>query len=105
LFNIERETITQTTDLYQYRSYLETLLNYGSDAATPDLTNGFWYLDTVDLQPSDPNKILSRNTVFIASWTLVKQSEDVQLLGRLQSDICNVIPYLIPGVELQIKTH
>ena len=34
-------TITQTTDLYQYRSYLETLLTYGSDAAISHLTNGF----------------------------------------------------------------
>jgi len=23
--------------------------------------------------------------------------------GRLHSDICNVIPYLLPGVKLQIK--
>jgi len=27
-------TVTQTTYLYQYRSYLETLLIYGTDAAT-----------------------------------------------------------------------
>ena len=76
---------------------------YGSDAATSDLRNDFWYLDTGDLQPYDPTKALSRNNVFIARWTLVKQSEEVQLLGRLHSDICHVIPYLIPDVKLQIK--
>ena len=26
------------------------------------------------------------------------------MLGMLHSDICNVIPYLLPGVKLQIKT-
>jgi len=96
-------TITQTTDLYQYRSYLETLLTYGSDAANSHLTNGFWYLNNDDLLPCDPTKAESRNTGFIARWTLVKQSKEVQLLGRLHSDICNVIPYLLPGVKLQIK--
>jgi hypothetical protein len=78
-------------------------LIYGSDAATSDLRNDFWYLDTGDLQPYDPTKALSRNNVFIARWTLVKQSEEVQLLGRLHSDICHVIPCLIPDVKLQIK--
>ena len=96
-------TITKTTELYQYRSYLETLLTYGSDAATSHLTNGFWYLETGDLQTCDPTKAESRNTGFISRWTLVKQSKEVQLLGRLHSDICSVFPYLLPGVELQIK--
>jgi len=59
-------TITQTTDLYQYSSYLETLLTYGSDAATSHLTNGFWYLDTGDLQPWDPTKAESTNTCYLA---------------------------------------
>ena len=52
--------------------------------------------------PCDP-KADSRNTWFIARWNLVKQSKEVQLLGGLHSDICNVIPYLLPGVKLQIK--
>ena len=25
------------------------------------------------------------------------------MIGRLHSDICNVVPYLLPGVKLQIK--
>ena len=60
-------------------------------------------MDTGDLQPCVPTKAESRNTVFIARRNLVKQSKEVQLLGRLHSDICNVIPYLFPGVKLQIK--
>ena len=27
----------------------------------------------------------------------------MQLIGRLLSDICNVVPHLLPGVKLQIK--
>jgi hypothetical protein len=47
-------TITPTSDLYQYRSYLKTLLTYGRDVATSHLTNSFWYLDSGDLQACDP---------------------------------------------------
>ena len=44
-------TVTKMTDLYQYLSYLETLLNYGSGASTSHLTNGFWFLDNCHLLP------------------------------------------------------
>ena len=47
-------TITPTSDLYQYRSYLEKLLTYGRDASTSHLTNSFWYLDSGDLQTCEP---------------------------------------------------
>jgi hypothetical protein len=47
-------TITPTSELYQYRSYLETLLTYGRDAATSHLTNSFWYLASCYLQACDP---------------------------------------------------
>jgi hypothetical protein len=33
--------ITQSTELYHYRAYLETLLIYGSDAANSHLTNAY----------------------------------------------------------------
>jgi hypothetical protein len=96
-------TIKQTIDLYQYRTYLETLLTYGSDGATSQLTNEFWYLDNGDLLPCEHTEAESRNTVFIARWTLVKKSKELLLLDRLHCFICNVIPYLLPGVTLQIK--
>jgi hypothetical protein len=46
--------VTQSTELYNYRSYLETLLTYGNDAAQTHLTNAFWYLDNGDMLPCDP---------------------------------------------------
>ena len=45
--------LSQSGDLYKYRSYLETLLNFGYDAATSHLTNSFWYLDKGDMMPCD----------------------------------------------------
>jgi hypothetical protein len=92
-------TITQTTDLYQYRTYLETLLNYGIES-TSHFTNGFWYPGNGDLLPCDPTKAKSRNTGFVAGWTFVKKRKEMQPLSRLQSGICNVIPCLLPRVKL-----
>ena len=96
-------TITQTTNLYQYRSYLETLLTYGHDAANSHLTNGFWYLFSGDLQACDPSDAEPMNMGFVARWKWIKQSKLVQLIGMLHSDICNVVLYLLPAVKLQIN--
>jgi len=35
-------TITQASDHYHYRSYLESLLTYGTGAAASNLTNAYW---------------------------------------------------------------
>jgi len=80
--------LSQSGDLYQYRSYLETILTYGSNAAASHLTNSFWYLESGDLllcnpttaDKSDP----ATNIGFITRWDRIKQSKNVQLHGRLQ---------------------
>jgi hypothetical protein len=98
-------SITQAIELYPYRSYLETILTYGTDAAFSHLTNAFCYLDDGDLLTCDPNAAYDTNTNrgFIARWNKIKQSKKVQLYVGLHSDICNVSQYLLPGVRLQIK--
>jgi len=95
--------ITQASEHYQYRSYLETLMTYGSDSASTHLSNAYWYLDTGDLQPVDPSAetvTAMTNKEFILCWKRISASREVQLFGRLHSDICNVPLYLLPGVRL-----
>jgi hypothetical protein len=52
--------ITQSTDHYNDRSYLETLLTYGNDAAQTHLTNAIWYLDKGDMLRCDPTAAASK---------------------------------------------
>jgi hypothetical protein len=74
-------TITLAAGLYGYRAYLETLLTYGSDAASSHLTNAFWYHDNGDTQANDPTDKYtdSTNKGFIARWNRIKQSKEVEL--------------------------
>jgi len=48
--------ITQATELYNYRAYLETLLTYGRDAAESHLKNALWHLDTGNMKGCDCTK-------------------------------------------------
>jgi hypothetical protein len=95
-------TITQAGELYNYHSYHETILTYGSDADASHLTNAFGYPDSGDILPCDPKAADAKNKDFITRWNRIKQSKEVQLYGRLHCDICNVPQYTLPGVGLQI---
>ena len=98
--------ITQASEHYHYRSYLEALMTYGSDAAATRLWNTYWYLDTVNMQPVDlsaENVTAMTKKVFILRWNRINASKEIHLFVRLHSDICNVPLYLRPGVWFQMR--
>jgi len=104
--NLNGVNITQAIEHYQCRSYLETLMTYGTDAAATDVSNAYWYLDAGEMQPVDPsaeNLTAKTNNGFILRWYRISASREVQLFGRIHNDICNVPLYLLPGVRLQIR--
>ena len=90
-------TITQSGDLYNYRSILETLLSYGVDVTISHFTNGYWYKDQDDMKPCDPTKAESTNTGFIDGWNRQKRSKVTEMCGRIHSDICKSSEILTPG--------
>jgi len=99
-------TLRQSSQQYNYRSYLETLLTYGTDAAATHLTNAYWYRDTGDMFPCDPTSetvTAVSNCGSITRWDKLSASKELQLFGRLHSDLFNVPLVLLPGVSLQIR--
>ena len=83
-------------------------MTYGSDTQATHFSNGYWYLDTGDMQPDNTlaeNVTAMNNGGFILRWNRTNASRGVQLFGRLHSDICNVTLYLLPGVRLQIRLN
>ena len=72
-------TITQATEIYNFRSYFETILTYCSDASATYRTIAFWYLDDGDLLPCDPTSADAKNKISITRWNKIKQSKGVQL--------------------------
>jgi len=96
-------TITQAIELYNCRSLLETLLNFGNDAATTHLTNAMWILVDGNLAACDPTATDSTNKGFMTRWNATNRSQEIELYGRIHTDFCNVPVCLLPHVRLQIK--
>jgi len=69
--------ITPASELYPYRSYLETLLTYGSDASNSHLTNAYWYLDEGDVLAGDPTSADIKNKGFVKRWERQKQRKQI----------------------------
>jgi hypothetical protein len=80
--------VTPASELYNYRSYIETLLIYDSDADQTHLTNAYWYMDDGELAPCDDKTV--KNKGFITRWNIKKESKEIQMIGRIHSDICNI---------------
>ena len=53
--------------------------------------------------PMSDTNTTSTHEVFIASWSMVTGSSDVQLFGQLHTDLSNVPLFVLPGVKLQIE--
>jgi hypothetical protein len=69
-------TITQATELYNYRSFLETILTYSSDAAATHLTKAFLYIHNGDMLPCGRSSDVASNKYLVTSWNLTKHSRD-----------------------------
>jgi hypothetical protein len=86
---------------YQYKAYLEKLLNYGSDASGTHLLSSFWYLDSPDtdgaLSASKENNGFASPSVFL------KNCQAIQLYGRLHANLFNSDRTLINGVDMNTK--
>jgi hypothetical protein len=73
--------ITPASELYPYRSYLETLLTYSPDVANSHLTNAFWYIDEGDVLAGDPTSTSIKNKDFVKRLERQKESKIIELYG------------------------
>lgn len=92
--------ISTSNNTYAYRSYLEALLNYGSDAKLSQLQMGLYKKDG-DVDNFDPTV----NTTITERSTYFKTSKQVEISGRIHSDIFHQGKLLLNAIPLKITCH
>jgi hypothetical protein len=80
---------------YHYKTYLDKLLNYGSDASGTHLVSGLWYLDCT--------QELKDNNSYTTRLKYISNSQNVELYGRLHADLFSSDKMLINGADMNIK--
>ena len=95
--------VTTASDTYGYRCYIETLLSYGEDAKTSQLSSSLFYqddagkFDNLDMDGDDANDgFVSRNK-------FIRQSKSVDMIGRIHADLMFQDRYLLNEVAVKIK--
>ena len=98
--------ISSSTSTYAYRSYIETLLTYGSDAKKSQFSSELYYRDdpgrfnAVNREVQDghhPNSGLQKRRGFMAT------SREIDLIGRLHCDIFHQQKHLLNEISLKLK--
>lgn len=92
------KAVSQSDINYHYRSYIETILNYGNDAASTHLESVGWIMDKGNFESLEAGK----NSGLDDRKALFKNSEEVELVGRLHSDIFNQNKLLLNNVDVRV---
>jgi hypothetical protein len=85
IVSLNRKHVTLHEDEQHFKSYLEILLNYGTDASAAHLFTKTWYLDVVSgdgFLKDDPINIGYTRRLFH-----LEDSKTVELIGRLHGDM------------------
>jgi hypothetical protein len=91
--------ISDSSNLYHYRSFLETLLSYSNEAKESQLSLSMYHKDT----PGQHDDIADANVGLVKRRAHFAKSKCVPVLGKIHADIFNQQRYLLNGVDLTIK--
>jgi len=98
-------SITKSSDSYPYRAYLENLLSFGPAAKKYQLTAAVFYKDEPG-KMDKPNPLAGdgeRNSGHARRALFTAESKEVDLVGRLHSDIFFQSRYMLNEVTVKIK--
>ena len=98
------KVVSEASNAYPYRAYLETLLSMRNDTQETQSTTSLFYKDTaghMDSRTSEDG--VGRNTGLVTRGAFTNLSEPVEMLGRLHSDILFQDRFLISNVPMKIK--
>lgn len=105
--SLNERLISSSTNTYAYHAMLETLLNYGEEAKTSQLSMAMFFKDTPGkMDAVNPlNADADANLGLKARFAFTKSSNIVDMMGTVHSDIFFQQRLLLNGVNLRVKLN
>ena len=100
IVRIGDEQVYDSNNLYAYRTYLETVLNYGSEAKNNQLQLAFYYKDT----PSQFDSI-DNNTGAKQRLLRSKNSKSFATMAPIHCDIFNNDKLMLSDTKISLELH
>ena len=98
---LQQKLVSNSGTNYAYKAMIETLLDFGYDAKESQLQCRCYYKDNSAAIDS-PDPLLGPNRGLAKRYGFFKESQIVELIGNLRSDICQQDRFLLNGVEVKI---
>jgi len=97
--------ITSSTNTYPYRAVLESLLSYGEDAKTSQLTSSLFYKNQAGVMDSIEfvGDVAARNSGLLQRRSIAAQSREFDMMDRPHADIFFQDRYMLSEVGVKIK--
>src|SRR6476469_9024126 len=96
--------ISSSNNTYSYRSYLETVLSFGTEAKKSQLTSALYYKDVgASMDKDNPLDQAGRNTGLKSRHEHFNRGATVDMLGRIHSDIFFQEKFLPSDVNMRIR--
>ena len=93
--------ISNSTNTYSYRAYLETLLSYGTDAKNSQLANAMFYKSGPSIFTLKPET--KDNKDLQIRQKRINRSQTIDMVGRLHADLFSQNKFLMNGVDLSLR--
>lgn len=103
--SLNGKLVSSATNLNPFRGILETILSYGPAAKRSQLTAAMFYKDKAGyFDVADPTlDDKDANTGLKARYQHTKESQSVEMIGRIHEDVFNIDRLMINGVDLRLK--
>lgn len=91
--------VTDSTLTYPYRAYIEAALSYGNEAKKGYMTSAMYYRDT----PGKFDDMTEENKGFAMRRAKSTGGREIDMYGRLHSDICAQDRFILNGVDVKFR--
>ena len=98
--------ISNSSNLYPFRAFFESVLSYGDSAKNSHLTEGLFYKDTAGcMDTANPLAEDNTNEGLKKRFEYTKGSRLIDLMGPIHADLFFQERLLLNGVSLKLKLH
>jgi hypothetical protein len=102
--SMQNKPINSSGAHYPYLSMLNTLINYGSDAKSSQLTSQLWKNDTSG-EFDDANATSGRNSGLLKRTLFIKASKSIDLEGPIMHELFQMDRYILNQVGIALKFY
>ena len=95
--------ITDSSNTYAYRAYIEDVLSYGGEAKKSHLTCSLYYKDEAGKMDNNDPSVADANSGLVTRSAYTAGGREVDMVGRLHADIFFQSRYMLNEVNLKIK--